>query len=307
MRCICWIFLHGKLIASMSVLDISEAMEIAVKSSAPTWSIWSQWQAQVFQFHQQIYNLGCLVADLEASSQSIHLQMKELRNKNALLRSRLSIAQRPPAHVPRAVAQQAEPIEVEPACTFSVCPGLLPGHSQSGFHPDVNWGEIESFNMDVPPPVAADAISTRASLIDGRLGTVVQWRIHCFSAQLAGAMGRSLVSPPFHVGSLSGLRLMVAAKVQGVFAPRGQRARKAHKKLVTEGPLDGCLMLKVPNAPDLPLEYHVFIGDHRGGPFANNFFDQCVATQSHLGIDWLQERGHDGSLLVGVEIAAQTD
>lgn len=302
----------------MSVSDNSEAVEIAAKSSALAWScggqhvqFWCQWHAQALQFHQQIRELGCLVEGLEASDQSTHQQMKELRVENATLRSQLSLAGSLPALTPSFVAYQAEHVTEAPTCRegddFPPFFGPPPGLFQADPHPDVKWEEKEFFKTETPPFLTADAISTRASSMGGRPSTVVQWRIPCFSTQLAGGMGRSLVSPPFDVSGFCGLRLMVAPKLQGVLAPRGQRARHAHKKLVTEGPLDGCLMLKVPDAPDVVLEYSALIGGQRRGPFTNNFCEQCVATHSHFGIDWLQERGDDGSLLVGVEVVARAD
>jgi len=278
----------------MSVRDISEAMDIAVKSSAPSWSFdnqlaqhWGHCPLQMLQF-QQICKLRCEIANLEASTLSSKRQMQDLRDENAVLQSQLSIT------------ECREEAARHDGDAFSAFPSPPPGLLRAGLDADIDWAEIKNCKTEAAP--AADVISTRVSSTGGRPSIVVQWRIHCFSTQLAEARGKSLVSPLFDVGSLSGLRLMVAAKVQGALAPSGRHARQAHRKLVTQGPLDGCLMLKVPKAPNMTLIYNVLIGDDRTVSFANNFSDHCVATHSHLGIDFLQARGDDGSLLVGIEI-----
>merc|ERR1712159_290180 len=90
----------------------------------------------------------------------------------------------------------------------------------------------------------------------------------------------------------------------GGSVPKGKRSREVHKKMMMEGPLDARLMLKVPNAPNESVEYYAFVGDQRKGPFVNNFSVQCLATHTGLGIDWLQERGSDGSLVICVEMLA---
>jgi len=255
-----------------------EAMAIAIKSSAPSWSL----------DNHLAQHWGCTITNLEASTQSTKRQMQDLPDKNAALKSQPFITE--------CRGEAARQDGDVPSDFPSPPPGLL----REGLDADIDWAEVKNCKTEALP--AADAISARVSSIGGRPSIVVQWRIHCISTQLAAARDKSLVSPFFDVGCLSGLRLMVAAKLQGALAPSGHRARQKHRKLVTQGLFDGCLMLKVPKAPDMTMTYNLLIGDHRTASFTDNFSDHCVATHSHLGIDFLQARGDDGSLLVGIEI-----
>lgn len=248
-----------------------------------------QCRAEVAQLHQQLSELWCVVADLQASNEHVQRQMREFFQENAALERRLSIA----GCSDRDACDEEE--QFEPA---------LPSLPAS--RPDAPLVlQVEKQEDQEGPRV--DGISICASCVDGRPSTKVQWRIGRVSAQLYGAMGRALVSPEFDVGSLTELRLMVAPNVQGMLAPKGRRARDTHKKMVTEGPLNGCLMLKVPNASDESVEYYASMSEHRRGPFATNFSGQCLATHANFGVDWLQEKEGDGSLVVGVEIMAPAD
>lgn len=257
-----------------------------------------QCRTDAAQLQQQISELWRVVADLEAWNKHVQSQMHDLGHENAVLKRRLSDSRRSSDRDMCNDRQQLErPL---PSWLVSKPPGL----PFLGSEVETRVGE----GLEVAPSgPRVDGIFICVCLVDGRTSYKVQWRIGRISAQLCGAMGRALVSPEFDVGSLLGLRLMAAPDVHSVRAPNGQRAKELHKKLVTEGPLDGCLMLKVPNAPDTPVEYYASISEHRMGPFATNFSGQCLATHGDFGVDWLQERESDGSLVVGVEIFAPTD
>jgi len=151
-----------------------------------------------------------------------------------------------------------------------------------------------------PSSPMCESITTCASSVAGKPSVKVQWKISHFSVSMNKKLGRDLVSPDFDVGNLAGLKLQVAPENTQV--SKRDSSRLAFKKLVTEGPFYGCLTLKIPNAPKSPVEYHVSINNHAVGPFTNDFSDHCSAVHSGLGVNWLQEKNKDGSLLVGVDI-----
>jgi hypothetical protein len=161
----------------------------------------------------------------------------------------------------------------------------------------------DSEKVDLPPALpACEAITTCASSVAGKASVKVQWRVHLFSERMNRGRGRPLVSPAFCAGDLAGLRLSVAPDQQNSKVLKNERSLAAFKKLVTTGPFSGRLTLKTENSPQAEIEYYVSINNHTAGPFLNDFSEQCSATHDDLGINWLQDKNEDGSLLVGVEI-----
>jgi len=143
--------------------------------------------------------------------------------------------------------------------------------------------------------------------IDGLDYERAEWRIGQLSTKLRGCMGRALVSSPFSIAGLEEVRLMVCpegANTRG--GPRSKRQKEQYSKKVMEGPLDGCLKLKVSSCPpDLTLQYYLKVGTSRQGPFHHNFHETTVHGCDDFGVDWLKELEPDSSLLVSVEIRRQ--
>jgi len=246
------------------------------------------------QLQQQISQMWRVVADFEAWQQYTLCQMDELRRENAELKRKWSNVPGDDLH--------GEQDHHNKLPSFIVSQHRMPPGLVLDAEPKEN---VELKVASLAPP--ANVISISTSSVDGKPTSKVQWRINRISAQLYTAMGRALVSPEFDMGGISGTRLMIAPNISGDSAPKGKRAKEVHKKLMTEGPLDARLMLKVPNAPDESVEYYATVGDQRRGPFATNFSVQCLVTHSDFGIDWLQERESDGSLVVCVEILPPDD
>lgn len=161
----------------------------------------------------------------------------------------------------------------------------------------------DDVKVDMPPslPVCED-IAISNSSVAGKASIRVQWVIKLFSERMNRARGRPLVSSDFSAGKLVGLRLSVAPDPQNAKVSKDERSLQAFKKLVTTGPFDGCLTLKTQTAPESALEYYVFIAHHIKGPFTNDFSEHCSATHENFGVDWLQDKDENGSLVVGVEI-----
>lgn len=140
--------------------------------------------------------------------------------------------------------------------------------------------------------------------VDGVPAEVAEWRIGHLSTKLKGCMGRALVSSAFTVCGLEDLRLMVFPGSEEVSqGPRSRKQKELYAKKVSEGPLDGCLKLKVPVCPEPHvLEYYLNVGSVRKGPFKHNFSESAVNGCLDFGVDWLQQMNPDQSLTVTVEI-----
>lgn len=145
--------------------------------------------------------------------------------------------------------------------------------------------------------------------VEGKSCVRAEWHIGNLSLKLKGCMGRALVSSPFAAAGLENLRLMICAdgkdadKLQQ--GPRNRKQKELYAKKVTEGPLDGCLKLKVPtSASDAPqeIEYYMKAGTKRMGPFMHNFTENTVSGCDDFEVDWLTMLEADLSFTVCVEI-----
>jgi len=157
---------------------------------------------------------------------------------------------------------------------------------------------------DVPDEGLLEGVSVAPTTVDGFKAEVAQWRIGHLSTKLRGCMGRALVSSPFTMWGLQDLRLMVFPDGKEVVkGPRSRRQKELYTKKVTEGPLEGCLKLKVPDCPaPHTLEYYLKIGSCRKGPFLHNFAESTVHGCVDFGVDWLKQVDVDQSLTVTVEV-----
>lgn len=157
---------------------------------------------------------------------------------------------------------------------------------------------------DAPDEGLLEGVSVAPVVIDGAEGEVAQWRIGHLSTKLRGCMGRALVSSPFEMLGLQDLRLMVFPDGKEVAkGPRSRRQKELYAKKVSEGPLEGCLKLKVPDCrPPHTLRYFLKIGSCRKGPFEHNFAESTVNGCLDFGVDWLTQVEPDHSLTVTVEV-----
>eukprot|EP00443_Scrippsiella_acuminata_P023183 CAMPEP_0115188728 /NCGR_PEP_ID=MMETSP0270-20121206/11158_1 /TAXON_ID=71861 /ORGANISM="Scrippsiella trochoidea, Strain CCMP3099" /LENGTH=406 /DNA_ID=CAMNT_0002601915 /DNA_START=30 /DNA_END=1251 /DNA_ORIENTATION=+ len=152
-----------------------------------------------------------------------------------------------------------------------------------------------------------EGVSVVPAMVDGIDAEVAQWRIGHLSTKLRGCMGRALVSSPFSMWGLQDLRLMVFPDGKEVAkGPRSRRQKELYAKKVSEGPLEGCLKLKVPDCPaPHVLKYYLKIGSCRQGPFEHDFSESTVNGCLDFGVDWLQQVDPDHSLTVTVEVLKQ--
>lgn len=151
---------------------------------------------------------------------------------------------------------------------------------------------------------ALEGVAVNPVNIDGVDLQRAQWRIPHLSQKLKSCMGRSLVSSPFTAWGLEDLRLMVFPDSKDSFkTQRTKKQKEQYTKMVTEGPLEGCLKFKVSDCPaPHVLEYYLKVGNARKGPFRHNFSESTVHGCAEFDVDWLQEVESDQSLTVTVEI-----
>mmetsp|Transcript_14874 Transcript_14874/g.42680 ORF Transcript_14874/g.42680 Transcript_14874/m.42680 type:complete len:412 (-) Transcript_14874:156-1391(-) len=174
----------------------------------------------------------------------------------------------------------------------------------------LSQSETGSFGSETSPTSAVidesllEGVHVTPSAIDGVECESAEWRIGHLSTKLRGCMGRALVSSSFTAWGLEDLRLMVFPDGKEVAkGPRSRRQKELYAKKVSEGPLEGCLKLKVPDCPAPHiLEYFLKVGDVRKGPFKHNFAESTVNGCVDFGIDWLKQVEADHSLTVSVEI-----
>jgi len=143
--------------------------------------------------------------------------------------------------------------------------------------------------------------------LDGGGCQRAEWRIGHLTVKLRGCMGRALVSPPFSAWGMEDLRLMLHPdQKESAQGPRSRKQKELYAKRVSDGPLDGCLKLKVPNCPPPhTLTYYLTIGnsaDNRQGPFTHNFSECTVSEPADFLMDWLRQVDAEGGLTVSVDI-----
>lgn len=125
-----------------------------------------------------------------------------------------------------------------------------------------------------------------------------EWKIRNFSSKLRDAMGRPLVSNSFKLWGLDEVHLMVMPMSS---APRSRKEKEQFVKMTNDGPLDASLVLKVPNAQCI-LEYCLGVGKKKTGPHSCDFSNTTMDKRGSFGINWLEEKEPDSSIIVSVEM-----
>lgn len=94
---------------------------------------------------------------------------------------------------------------------------------------------------------------------------------------------------------------------EGSIGSRSRREKEQFSKMLTEGPLDASLMLKIPNAPSCKLRYCLGVGKEQTGPHEFDFSETAIDKRGSFGINWLLELEKDGSIIVSVEMLPPTE
>lgn len=296
--------------------------DVAAKHAASTANhatALAQWVQHLWAQHEALQSK---VKELEDWKKRTLEDMRKLREEHKQLRKRLGPCQddddlSPPTQgVKKAVSI---PVSSKPPLLTTAemdalkgPPGLDPPMAaveEDGDSP--NWSHVHP-SSSIAGAVSEDSSSQNEGVkvtdiaVDGDGGQRAEWRIGHLSVKLRGCMGRALVSPPFSAWGMEDLRLMIYPdQKESATGPRSRRQKELYNKKVSEGPMDGCLKLKVPNCPaPHTLTYFLTVGagDHRKGPFKHNFAECTVSEPAEFGMDWLAQVDSDGGLTVSVDI-----
>lgn len=138
--------------------------------------------------------------------------------------------------------------------------------------------------------------------------TQVTWHIANPQAKLRVSCGSALVSPPFAVGGLEGLRLLFSPGERWLvdWKKAAKKTLKKGKKAVDRAPQYGALQLKFAGdfACSEPMTLLFNLAGEQLGPITANP-GQSTCFVCELRKDWrLETNGLDGSLTVGVDIVS---
>jgi hypothetical protein len=305
-----WDNWHGD--GSMQELNSIHAQHVTAVTSQATSAAWhadiaakqaaslAQW---VNYLWGQVAGLQAKVKELEDWKRKALDDMAKLRSEHKAIRHK--------------VMPDAEPVDesVPPVPKAKSLPNM-DASADGGTTVERKPMKAVTVAMSPPPGLEVsldesplEGVNVERTSIDGHAAEKAEWRIGHLSAKLKNCMGRALVSSPFSAWGMDDLRLMVFPDGKDVAkGPRNKKQKDLYAKKVTEGPLDACLRLKVPDCPaPHVLEYYLKIGNVRKGPFKHNFEESPVNGSSDFGIDWLSQMETDQSLVIAVEILKMAD
>lgn len=298
---------------SSGVVEVAYHADVAAKHAASTAShatILAQWVQHLWGKHEE---LQCKVKELEDWKKRTLEDMRKLREEHKQLRKRFG----GPSDADDAVPGVKKAVTAPSMSTgsgdgFSGPPGLD--------KPAVATTPSGDGEDDESPPSCEggekglkenDGVTVKEALVDDLTCERAEWRIGSLSVKLRGCMGRALVSPPFSAWGMEDLRLMIYPdQKESSTGPRSRRQKDLYNKKVSDGPLDGCLKLKVPNCPPPHvLKYYLTVGspETRKGPFEHNFSECTVSDPAEFALDWLTQVDADGGLSVSVDIMKMAD
>jgi len=292
--------------------------DVAAKHASSTANYAAALAQWVQHLWQQKEALESKVKELEDWKKRTLEDMRKLREEHKLLRKRFGGGEEP--------AQEAAGVKKTVSALVSSEPSALPVGGPPGLDlplvsadcgspvedetesPEgLHMGPTMSTTEDVPEPMQNEGVNVRDGGVEGDKCQRAEWRIGHLSVKLRGCMGRALVSPPFSAWGMEDLRLMIYPdQKESATGPRSRRQKELYNKKVSDGPLDGCLKLKVPNCPaPHTLKYYLTVGtslNNRRGPFTHNFAECTVSEPAEFGMDWLSQVDGDGGLTVSVDI-----
>lgn len=263
-----------------------------------------------------VIHLQHKVQELEDWKKKTLEDVRKLRDEHKVLRRKV-LGEEPVEHVRSNVRAKTMPSQLVPMVMDSPPPGLQLSPKDTKEVSFAKQGSLSSGHSSTLTVTMASVLSDDPGHLDGvQLSNAsvegldlerAEWRIGQLSQKLRGCMGRALVSSPFTAAGLEDLRLMVFPEGKELTkGPRSKRQRELYAKKVNEGPLDGCLKIKVPSCPsELELQYFLKVGTSRKGPFRHSFAENTVSGCDDFGVDWLKELEPDGSLLVCVEFVKE--
>lgn len=203
-------------------------------------------------------------------------------------------------------------------------PGLalddsLLGYKMSKRPPGLDLAPVAELPEELPTPASIaseftlgaaledkslESITVEQSEVDGVACTRAVWRIVQLRGRLKTSLGKPVVSPPFTIADLGELRLMVTPDAKGTLEGMRGKSKQSHfAKMLSQGPLECTLKVKVPSTTTPVVKFYLTVGPNcRQGPFTCDFMQHTVHGCNDFDCDWLKQVDEEGCLCVGLEI-----
>jgi hypothetical protein len=151
---------------------------------------------------------------------------------------------------------------------------------------------------------ALESVNVEQIEVHGVPTTRAVWRIVQLRGRLKTSLGKPVVSPAFAIPGLGDLRLMVTPDAKGTLEGMRGKSKQSHfAKMLSQGPLDCSLKVKVPSTSTPVVKFYLTVGPFcRQGPFICDFMQHTVHGCNDFDCDWLKQVDEDGCLCVGLEI-----
>merc|ERR1712176_1144016 len=146
---------------------------------------------------------------------------------------------------------------------------------------------VSNLSLADPDRPKDDGVIVTQTKIDDVDCQHAEWRIANLTMKLRSCMGRALVSTSFSAFGMDDLRLMIYPDSPDSALTRTRRTKELYAKKISEGPLDGCLSLKIPNCSEdcSKLRCYYTVGSQRRGPFTHDFTECTVSKCEDFGVD----------------------
>lgn len=147
-------------------------------------------------------------------------------------------------------------------------------------------------------------VSVEQTEVDGTPCTRAVWRIVQLRGRLKTSLGKPVVSPSFAISGLGDLRLMVTPDAKGTLEGMRGKSKQSHfAKMLSHGPLECSLKVKVPCTSTPIVKFYLTVGSNcRKGPFTCDFTEHTMHGCNDFDCDWLKQVDDEGCLCVGLEI-----
>jgi hypothetical protein len=157
---------------------------------------------------------------------------------------------------------------------------------------------------ELPEDKALESVTVDQSEVNGQACTRAVWRIVQLRGRLKTSLGKPVVSPPFTVADLGDLRLMVTPDAKGTLEGMRGKSKQSHfAKMLSHGPLECSLKVKVPCTSTPVVKFYLTVGSNcRQGPFTCDFQQHTMHGCNDFECDWLKQVDDEGCLCVGLEI-----
>jgi hypothetical protein len=151
---------------------------------------------------------------------------------------------------------------------------------------------------------AMESVSVEETEINGVACTRAVWRIVQLRGRLKTSLGKPVVSPSFAIAGLGDLRLMVTPDAKGTLEGMRGKSKQSHfAKMLSHGPLECSLKVKVPCTSTPVVKFYLTVGPNcRQGPFTCDFMQHTMHGCNDFDCDWLKQVDDEGCLYVGIEI-----